>query len=423
MPTYSYLALDERGGERNGRIEASTEREAAERLKLRSYFVVRISEGELDGAKSGLSKLFRGAARESGEAPRSRFSINGLRPVSGRDLVFFFHVVGLMVRSGHTVTQALEAAADLTRSGRLSAAIRRMSLAIQGGSNFANAMAQEKSVFTPLMWNLVGSGETSGQLEATLEQTADNIERSIDLRSRLFAAFSYPSLIMMVTIGVFIFMMMFAVPRIASFFTVRQVALPWMLSALIDISAWFDAYGRDLALGIGLSIFAILAAYTTQRGKAIIDPILLRLPIFGPSISFAEMARLGANFSLLLRSGLTVMEALRVLEGVMTNQSYVNAIRNAGAQILAGRNLSVGLDQKHVPVLLRHLAAIGERSGELEQTMEEAGQFFRKRLDYRVNMMLTWLFPLLMLFVAGLVGFIYVAIFQAVLQASAGAIR
>ena len=417
MPIYSYLALDEAGAEQRGQLDAPSEREAGDRLRRRSWFVIQVWEGRSLG--DSLRGLFRSRSGASEGGKRSSF-LSRIWPVGSRDLIFFFQVMSLMVRSGHTVTQGLEVAANLTRSGRLRLATERVGRAIQGGSSFAGALGQEKRVFDELMTNLVASGEQSGQLEQALDQVADHIERGVDLRSRIAAAITYPGLVLAVTIGVVVFMMGYAIPKIAFYFSTRQVQLPWMLSTLIDISNWFVENGRDLALGVFLVVFGLLAAYTTKRGKALIDPVLLSMPVIGASLQMSAMSRLGATFSMLLRSGLTVLESLRVLEKVMSNDCHVDAMKKAGQQILAGRNLASGLAHRFIPPLVRHMASIGERSGELESTMEEAGQFYRKRLDMRVNAIVTWILPLLTLFVGGTVGFIYVAIFQAILQASGG---
>ena len=419
MSVYSYLALDEKGIEQKGKVEAPSERAAADMLRRRSWFVIRIWEG------SGFGETLKGAFRRNDAArdtvrPGLGLTIGAVLPVRSRDLIFFFQIMSLMVRSGHTVTQGLDVAAGLTRSPRLRIATQRMSRAILGGSGFAAAMAQERRVFDPLMSNLVSSGEQSGQLEFALDQVAENIGRSVDLRSRVLAAITYPSLVALVTIGVVVFMMAYAVPRISEFFATRRVALPWMLSTLIDTSEWFAAYGKDIAIGTGLVVFALLAAYTTKRGKEMIDPALLWVPVIGPSLQMTAMSRLGTNFAMLLRSGLTVLESLRVLEKVMTNHAHTDAMQRAGQQILAGRNLGAGLEHRYIPSLLRHMASVGERSGELESTMQEVGQFYRKRLDYRVDAIINWILPILTLIVGGTVGFIYFAIFQAVLQASGG---
>jgi type II secretory pathway component PulF len=164
----------------------------------------------------------------------------------------------------------------------------------------------------------------------------------------------------------------------------------------------------------------ILASYTTAKGKNALDKVLVRLPIIGDSIRSAAMAQMGMTMALLLRSGLTVVETLKVLEQIMSNNSMSRCFARAGHQVLAGQSLATGLTQSLIPDMVQHMAAIGEKSGELDQVMDEIGDYFQQQTEVKLKAMIAMIEPSMTLLIGGLVGFVYYAFFKAMMQVSAG---
>lgn len=401
---FHYVGLGADGKEVRGRIEAPSRREVARALQQRSIFVVEIREGG-------------GPAQPDGPARARllpRLPLRDLLPVGPDDQVFFFRQLGLMLRAGHTVVKALDISVGLTSKPRMARAIERMSRAIQGGANFHSAMALEKKTFPPLVANLVASGEASGELDVVLERIASNMERSQEMKRQLITAMIYPSIVLIASIGVVWALLALVVPKFSTFFASRGADLPAMTRMLVDLSAWVVDYGAYAAATVGSVVFLILAASTFERGKAAIDRTLLHLPVFGHSVILSNMAQMGTTMALLIRSGLTVLETLRVLEKVLPNSALAASIRRAGEGILAGQSLSAAMKQKFVPPLMCHMAAVGEQGGQLDAVMDEVGSFYFKRLETRAKRMVSFVEPALIIFVGGIVGVVYLAIFQAV---------
>lgn len=414
MAIYSYLALDASGAEQRGQIDAMDPREVGQILRSQALFVVEVTEG-VGGVRTG-ERFFRRviSALAALRSPGRYF------PVSSSDLIYFFRQLALLLRSGHTVVQALDIDQALIRKKRLSSAVDRMATAIREGSSFSGALQVEKRIFSPLISNLIRSGEASGNLDIVLERLAQNLEKRVALRRQLSTAIVYPSIVVLLSVGVVWMLMSFVIPKYSQFFSARRLEMPSLMQGVIGLSDWLEIYGQAVMIIAGASIFLALVAYTTRKGKAVIDRALLWAPLISSSITLSAMAQFGVTMSMLLRSGMTVLDALRVSSGVTGNAAIASSILNSGESVLLGNSLTASLRQPHIPQFVEHMAAIGERSGELDRVLEEMGNFYDNQLEVSVKRMVTFIEPVLILIVGGIVGVIYYAIFQTVLRAATG---
>ncbi len=408
MTRFTYKALDQRGHEISGSIDAETESEAISVLRSRSVQVLSI---EIDQGFS-LTEIWRKLML--------LISIKRYTSPSSGDLVVFFRQMSLMLRAGNTLTQGLELCSQMTTKLSLRKAQLNMLVSIQGGSSFAGALEAEGRRFPPIVAKLVASGEASGELQQTLERLSESLERSASLRRQFLSSLTYPVLVVVAAVGVTLFLALSIVPKFAKLLEGRSQELPASTQLMLDISAWLVDYGLYLGIATGTTIFLILAAYTTVRGKAVVDAVLLRVPLVGTSIRNSGMAQMGWTMSMLLSSGLTVLEALRVVSGVIGNHRLGQCFIHASEQILAGQSLTIGLRQQQIPLMVQHMAGIGERSGELETVMQELGRYYQAATEARIKAMISMIEPAMTLVVGGLVGFVYYSFFKAMMQVSAG---
>ncbi len=403
MAVYEYLALDANGAERVGHVEAPDERTAALQLREAKVFVLSIR----DPAASGID--------ESGVSP---FAPKRYLSTSQGDLVFLFRQLALMLRAGHTVVQALEANREMAVKFQLRKALGRMRDFIEGGGSLSRALAAERRVFPPMVAKLIEAGEKSGEIEDILERMADDIERRLDIKRQLLTALTYPSIVFLVAVGVSAALVGWVIPRFAVFLTSRGKELPATTQFLMDLAGWFQAWGAIFAGGVGLAIFAVLAAYTTTGGKRVVDMLLLKVPVIGGTLRSAALGQAASMLAMQLRSGITLLQSLSITAGVIGNQAFADAFAQAGERILGGQPLSLALRVKVLPPLVRYMAAIGERSGELEAVMQSLGEYYRKDLQARVKTMAAWVEPVMILVVGGMVGTVYLSFFQAALRVS-----
>ncbi len=409
MASFNYRALDQQGRETRGTVEAASVAEATAILRSRALYVLKIDN------RAGNFRPLKALA-----ALGRLFSVKRYTSPAAADLVIFFRQLALMLRSGNTLMQGLEICSDMTEKVQLRKTIVNLLVSIQGGSSFAAALEKEGRRFPPLVAKLVASGEASGELQTTLERLAESLERSAALKRQFISSLIYPTLVVCAAVGVTLFLALSIVPKFARLLEGKSQSLPWATQKMMDVSAWLIDNGAVLGIALGVSLFLTLAAYTTGPGKKVLDRILIMLPFVGTSIRSSSMAQMGWAMSLLLGSGLTVLESLRVVSSILDNSRLAQCMRNAGEDILAGRSLAIGLRQDPIPLMVQHMAGIGERSGELEHVMQELGRYYQDLTEARIKRMIAAIEPAMTLVVGGLVGFVYYAFFKAMMQVSAG---
>ena len=414
MAVYSYIGLDAAGNEQQGQIEAESQKEVARILRERSVFLLKVQEGEGINLKGNpILRVFRLFSMLN----PSRFA-----PVGSGDLVVLFRQLALMLRAGFTLVTALEACYELQAKHVMRSVVRKLARNIRRGESFSASMAREKKLFSPMIVNLVASGEQSGNLDSILERMAENMEQTKELKRQLMAAMFYPSFVLTVSLGVVVVLVVYVIPRFAAFLSARNAVLPASTQYLLLVSDWALYWGGPLAVLVGAGVFSTLAAYTTPPGKRVVDRFILGLPLVGKAVSLAAMAQAGWSLSMLLRSGLTALESLRITSSVINNRAISISFKKAAEGLLDGRSLSKTFDQPHIPLMMRHMAAVGENSGELDTVMHDVGEYYQKELVAKVKFLTVMIEPVLIMTAGTLVGYVYFALFQAVMSVSKGGI-
>jgi len=397
----AYVALDETGREVTGGLEAADLPGAAAALRGRGLFPVELSEGAAAAAPPARS------ARRGSRLP-------GV--VRARDLALLCDQLALMLRTGLTLLQALDVLGEQLEKARLRRAMRRVSERVQGGAAFSDALDAEGRLFPALVVQLVRTAEATGELDQAFARAADWIERRASLRLQILTSLTYPAIVVLVCCGVFWFLAAHVVPKLARFLAGRGVALPWTTQLLLDVSEAIRSHG--LAIGLGLAVLAagLLAAYRTPGGRLRLDRAALRLPVVGGVLRAAAMAHLSRTLGLLLRSGLPLLDSLRLLAPTFANRSHRAALEEAHERVLRGASLRDGLAGPGVTPLARQVVGVGEQTGALDEVLLELADHYDGRLAAAIKTLSSLIEPALLLVVGGMVGFVYLSFFQAVFQ-------
>ncbi|MDR1351385.1 MAG: type II secretion system F family protein [Zoogloeaceae bacterium] len=408
MTTYAYFCLDVRGTETRGQMEAPNEIAARRQLKEQGLKILKLAEGMVGG--EGIFALFKKIAR----------AFSRMRALSNDDKVLFFRQMQLMLRAGHTLLEALSAAAKLSPGARLADSIERIAIGIQRGNSLSAAVRGEKELFNRLAFKLIEAGEASGELGVVFERLAILIERRAELRRQLIAALVYPGVVLLAAIGVITFLVTTVVPRFAISLGGRGKAIPWAAQTVMDIADWFTRWGWLIGICVIGAVIGMPVLRRIPVTKRLIDKTFLALPVIGGTLLAAAMAQTTWIFGILIKSRLTVLEALRICKEVVGNACFADAFHYAAEQVLIGKSLAIALEQPALPRLVQHMAAVGEKSGQVDTVMESLGEHYQKVLDARVKLLASMIEPVLILFVGGVVGFVYYAFFQAMLAVSTG---
>ncbi|PPD52229.1 MAG: type II secretion protein F [Methylotenera sp.] len=398
MPTFQYKALNNLGKEIKGSADASDARTAIANLRQQNIFVLEI-EQDTD-KKAGLSK----------ELDLS--SLTEWRSVSTQELIFFFKQQTFMLRAGLPVLQALQLGRTQA-SGRLGRVIDRMIADIENGFPLSQAVARNPKVFPPLAVSLISAGENTGELDLVMDRLADHLEKKAALKTQTINAMIYPIIVILAAIGVFIFLVIKIIPAFAKFFAGKGRGLPPSTQFLVDLSAFFVNYGLYILAIIIVIIISLVLMYQTKEGRYKLHNLLLRLPVLGKLMTVAAMAQLTWSLSMMLRSGLTALDALKITAKVIRNRVISDKTYAASDQILAGKDLASSLQHPRIPTIVTQMIAVGERTGTLDNVLHQLGDYYEERLQLGIRRLSAMVEPALILVIGGMVGFVYYAFFQA----------
>ncbi|MHC4972574.1 MAG: type II secretion system F family protein [Planctomycetota bacterium] len=398
MPLYRYEALGTNGQRVTGNLEAADERAAAATLKDRSLFITNLGPGAAAAVRR---------RRRAGK-------------VGSQDLAFFFRELALMTRAGVTLLQALQVCERQSGNEALAEVATRLSEQIRAGRSLSQAMAGQDRCFGRLTVRLVASAEATGEMDPVLDRIADIIERRANLRRSLFTSLAYPAIVFGVSVAVAVLLVVGVVPKFAAFFATRNIDMPWTTRTLLDASVWVRSYGL---YGLALLLVAggaVAYAYFTAKGRVALDRAALSLPVVGKLLQIASFAQISWTLGALLRSGVSLLESLRITASVVGNRFLGGHLDGVTRDILGGDTLSRGLEHDLVPPVVPNLIAAGERSGAMTDVLKELSDFYQRDLELRIRRMAGLVEPALILIVGGMVGFVYLAFFQALLQLAQG---
>ena len=395
MAQFHYTAIDATGSERKGKLTAADKTAAAQMLQAQGLYVV-----SLDESGKGLNR----------EVDLSR--IYKYLSVPRRQLIFFFKQLAFMLRAGLPVLQALQMA-ETQSQGRLRWVIIDMIRDIENGSSLSRAMERHADVFPSMAVNLMMAGENTGELDVVAQRLAAHLEKKAALRSQTINAMIYPSIVILFAIGVVIFLVWKIIPKFAQFLLGRGKRLPESTQFLIDLSAFALKNGVFILGGVLLLVIALVTYYQTASGRLLMDRLVLKVPVIGKLLLHGAMAELNWSISMMLRSGLTVYESLKIAGNVIGNRLISNRLNMAAEQILTGRDLSGSLSGKGMPLLMTQMTTVGEKTGTLDQVLHELGVFYEELLQVGIKRMSALIEPVMILVIGVIVGFVYYAFFQA----------
>lgn len=406
MPHFTYTALNSSGSELKGQLQADDLNSAALMLRERGLRVLQMKQGK--GKKGFLGQ--------------DNFSdwLASQRSVSTSSLIFFFRQMSFMLRAGLSIAHALELAQTQMASPRLNLVLRLMLRDIESGLAMSVAMKKHKDVFPDMAVNLVVAGENTGDLDAIMDRLAIHMEKKAALKAQTINAMIYPSIVVLAAIGVGTFMVVKIIPKFAQFLLGKGRVLPPSTQMLIDFSDYIRENGVFIIAAVIAFIISVLLAYQTKAGRLAVDKSLLRIPVIGNMLVTGAMAQMVWALSILLRSGVTIFDALKITGNLMSNRVYIDKLNQASAKIMQGRDLASSIDHPRIPSLITQMIVVGENTGSLDQVLQELGVYYENLLEIAIKRMSAMIEPAMILIIGGMVGFVYYAFFQALFSLVSG---
>ena len=413
MSVFYYKAIDQKGQTSTGHLDAPNETSVANSLRSKSLFVLEVKKTDKafasgqDSDSTGISRPSTGLKRSI----RERF-----QPISAQERIFFFRQLGVMLRSGLPLLQALDVCKLQGMNPRLVAKIDEMVMGIQKGKSLSQCMSEHRELFPLTAVKLIESGEASGELDQVLQRVSEHMEMSAAMKSKLFTSLAYPGIVVLAAVGVGTFLTLTVIPKFTDYFSKRNMDLPGSTQMLMNISNFMQDYGFFILLAMILLSIIFLILWRRPASKLVLSRQLTRVPIFGKVFEVSAMAQLGQTLSMLLGSGLTVTESLQVAATTTQNASYKNGLALSVNAILRGQSLSESFRKDDFPPLVKQMISVGEQTGELPQALDHMGKFYESELQARISRMSALIEPVILVFIGGMVGFVYFAFFKAVFQ-------
>ena len=376
-------------GLQTGEIEALDRKTAVGELRKRAILVTQINE------KAGGKTAVRIGSK-----------------VKDKEMAVFTRQFSTMIDAGLPLVQCLNVLAEQSESRNLRAVTTNVARSVQDGSTLAEALRKHPRTFDDLFVNMVEVGETGGILDVIFQRLAGYIEKAAALKRKVKGAMVYPASIIGVAFLVIVFMLTFVIPTFAAIFKDMGADLPLPTRFVIWLSDFVRSYILLIIAAIVGAAFAMRSYYRTQNGKATIDALLLRLPIFGPLIRKVAVARFTRTLGTLVQSGVPILEGLRITAATAGNKVVEKAVLQCRTSVTEGKTVAEPLKLSGVfPPMVTQMISVGEQTGALDAMLGKIADFYDDEVNTAVNTLTSLLEPIMIVFLGGVVGGLVVAMY------------
>jgi type IV pilus assembly protein PilC len=356
--------------------------------------------------------------KEKGKGLEKEISIPGFGDkVTTKDISLATRQLATMIDAGLPIVQCLDILAQQSDSKLLCKTISTVKKDVEGGSTLADALRKHPKIFDDLYVNMVEAGEAGGILNTILNRIALFIEKANRLKKKVKGAMIYPCAIVCVAVIVVAVLMIFVIPVFAELYSGMGKALPMPTQICINISNWFVAYWYILGAAIAGIISAISFHYKTPAGRMQIDGMLLRMPIIGDLLRKVAVARFSQNMSLLLSSGVPILDGLAITGKTAGNRVVEKAILDSRVSISQGKTVAEPLrDSKIFPPLVCQMVAVGESTGGLDTMLKKVAELYEEEVDDAVANLTAMMEPMIMVVLGVVLGGLVIAMYLPIFQ-------
>ncbi len=396
MASFSYTARNENGVKMEGVIDAESTEAARAILFSRGYVPLAVK-----------------ASRGGGLSLRLGSLADALSPIPPKDLILFTKQFRTLFQAGIPITQLLQVLQNQTEHKRLKAIAAEMSQAIMGGATLYDAFRAHPKVFSELYCSMMRAGEASGALGEVMDRLVYLLEHEHKIRSDIKSALRYPKMVVGALAVAFFVLLNLVIPKFVLIFSQARIELPWPTKIAIGLHHILSTYWYGVLAVVVAGIFAYKYWVRTEEGRYWRDRLVLRLPGVGPVIQKSVMARFASIFAILQSSGVSVLDALDVLNNTIGNAAIAREFTRIQEQLREGRGIAEPLrTARFFTPLVVNMVAIGEESGSLDAMLNDVARHYDEEVEYAVVGMAEAIGPVLIVALAAVVGFFALAIFM-----------
>ncbi|MCU1635988.1 MAG: type secretion system family protein [Cryobacterium sp.] len=395
MLTYAYTGRDGAGKVVKGQLDAPSEGAAAARLRTMGVAPITVAESR-EG--TGLQREIR---------------IPGItRGVSLKDLAVMSRQMATMTTAGLALLRSLAILSEQTENKELARILRVIKSDVESGTALSDALEKHAVVFPPIMVNLVRAGETGGFLEDSLNSVAQNFEAEVKLRDTIKSALAYPVIVLAMAVLAVIGMLIFIVPVFEDMFKGLGGELPVPTRMLVVLSTAMTWLGPVLLVA-GVAFACWWARNkNTLRVRQVVDPLKLKLPVFGPLLAKLAVARFSRNFSTMIGAGVPILQSLAIVGETSGNWVVESALRKVQESVRQGNSIAGPLAQEPIfPAMVTQMIAVGEDAGALEQMLRKVADFYDQEVQATTEQLTAMIEPLMIAVIGAVIGGMIVALY------------
>lgn len=387
----------------------------------------RVMKGEMEAANQAmvLARLrsqriqpIPTRVREKGRGLEKEITLPGFGArITAHDVMIFTRQFATMIDAGLPIVQGLEILSQQSENKAFKKVIRDIKQDVEGGFTLADALKKYPKVFDDLYVNMVAAGEVGGVLNTILNRIALFIEKANKLKKKVKGAMIYPCTIIAVAVAVVTILLLYVIPVFAELYAGMGRALPAPTQLTINVSNWFRAYFFYMVIVLAFLAVALRMYYKTAQGRMVIDGFLLKMPVIGDLLRKVAVARFSQNMSILLSSGVPILDGLAITAKTAGNKVVERAIMDARVSISQGKTVAEPLaESKIFPPMVCQMVAIGENTGALDAMLKKVSDFYEDEVDNAVANLTALMEPMIMIVLGvvlgGLVISMYLPIFQ-----------
>ncbi|PIQ90790.1 MAG: pilus assembly protein PilC [Candidatus Omnitrophica bacterium CG11_big_fil_rev_8_21_14_0_20_41_12] len=397
MNSYQYSAKDIKGQTITGILQAESETEVADILHKKDLVVVSIGAAKAAAVK-----------RKSGD-----------KKVKLEDLVIFSRQLATMIDAGIPLVNALGILSEQIENENLRGIVGGVKNDIEGGVSFCDALAKHPAVFSELFVNMTKAGEASGMLNEILDRLATFMEKQAALNRKITSSLVYPAVVVSMAAVITAVLLLKVVPTFKGIFDSLGGTLPMPTQVLIFASDLLRKYFLYTVIGIGVGIYLFKNYLKTEKGRYWFDKQILKLPVFGILLSKISVAKFSRTFSTLVKSGVSVLNALDIVSKTSGNKVVEEAVVNCSKSVRNGEPISKPLAKSGVfPPMVTRMISVGEQTGQLEKMLSKIADFYDDQVDAATSALTSMIEPMVIAFLGIVIGGIVIALFLPIFKIS-----
>ena len=403
MPVFKYTARNMRGEILQGKMDVETKETIISKLQKKGLIVTKIEEESVPFWKKEI-RIFKPKVQE-------------------KDLVVFSRLLATLINAGVPLDQCLDSLGQQFDNPTMKSIINQLKADVESGDSLSSALAKNPNVFSKLYTSLVASGEAAGNLDEIMSRLAKYVESSAALKRKVIGAMTYPLVLMGVSVLIVSGLILFVIPKFKEIFADFGGELPILTKTLLGISDFFISvltepmYAILTLLIAGFLVFFLYSYLRSEKGRAMLDSILLRLPVFGDLFAKVAIAKFTETMGTLLASGVQVVDSFDIVAATSGNVVVEKQIVRAKDQVKEGVRIADALGQSAIfPPMVIQMIAIGEQSGALDEMLGKIAVFYNDEVEIITSTLAELINPVMIIFMGIGLGFVMLSLFLPMFQ-------